>query len=99
MGTGCEAKVLVKDDRWGGFVRGCELPARHGGKHSASLGACDPVALMRWEGTYVEPPPPPPREPCDCLHGKASHSIRTMQECMVPGCGCPTYRPERVSGS
>lgn len=48
----CTATILVHDDRWGGFVNHCELPANHDGEHQRTLRACEPIARMVWLGEY-----------------------------------------------
>lgn len=51
----CPATVFVHDDRMGGWERSCSRPKGHRGEHSAPLNACEPVAVMRWTGTYTPP--------------------------------------------
>jgi hypothetical protein len=48
----CFATVFVKDDRWGGWVEQCDLPADHIGPHVIDRSACQPEAWMSWVGTY-----------------------------------------------
>jgi len=49
--TRCEATVLVKDDRMGGWTNRCRLRKGHGGYHRHPLDACEPLAFMAWTGT------------------------------------------------
>lgn len=46
----CEARVLQRDDRWGGFLDRCDLASGHDGEHRTARTACEPVAALVWTG-------------------------------------------------
>lgn len=60
MGEQCEATILQKDDRWGGFVDRCDLPAGHPGPHVVAREGCEPVGWLSW---WSDPPGPGPAPP------------------------------------
>lgn len=60
MADRCQATILMRDDRWGGFVDRCDLNAGHEGEHRTARDACEPTAWLCWTGTYERPAPRPP---------------------------------------
>jgi hypothetical protein len=48
----CPSNVLIKDDRWGGFLDRCDLAEGHSGEHRSAQNACEPKALRCGVGTY-----------------------------------------------
>lgn len=56
-GTRCSARVLARDDRYGGFIDQCESTAGHDGPHQVAYTACEPVAWLSWTGSYEDASP------------------------------------------
>lgn len=55
IGAGrCPSKVLILDDRWGGFEDMCDLEADHTGDHRSARNACMPKAYLGWSDLDVQ---------------------------------------------
>lgn len=76
MSAQCQATILIKDDRYGGFRDRCEGLDGHIGPHSAALTGCEPMAWLSWIGSYEPAPVPQPPEVDTTAQSGDSPAIR-----------------------